>query len=259
MDLLGISAIRSRIRNNLNQQPLLMKKTLLLSLGILGCILQTASAQVLYSTTNDFAQFNGGTAITSSDYFSVIGTVNGIGNQTSPGGSGGVGSLQLTASGGWNGWLPGSDFTGQTAASWSAIDPGGSRPWSPESGFGPGNFLAYSGTITFDLYRGNFTDWSWFGINFNYNGYWGPQWAATSTDFTGADGRTWTHFEVPYSINANAGVTYFGMALAHNAGAIGGQTYYVDNIQVVPVPEPGMIAMLGLGFSGIIAFRRQTP
>lgn len=242
---------------NSTQSTRMKKSVILLSIGLLGCLVQGATAQALYSTTDDFAQFNGGAGVVNNLYYSVSSTVNGIGNGSNPGGDGGVGSLQLTAAGGWNGWLAGSDFPGPTAASFAALNPGGSRPWSPESGFGPGTFLATSGTITFDLYLGNFTDWSQFGINFNYNGYWGPQWAASATDFTGADGRTWTRIEVPYTINATAGVTYFGMALAHNAGAIGGQTFYVDNIQIVTVPEPGMAALMGLGLSVLVGFRRR--
>ena len=52
---------------------------------------------------------------------------------------------------------------------------------------------------------------------------------------------------MPYSINATAGVTYFGMALAENAGAIAGQTFYVDNFQATVVPEPGDVRSTGPG------------
>ncbi len=234
-----------------------MKKTLLLSLGMLGWLVQGAPAQTLFTTTDDFGLFNGGAGTASSLYYSDRSTVNGIGNTASPGAAGGVGSLQLTSPGGWSGWLSGSDFPGATAALFSAIDPGGFRPWSPESGWGAGTFVAHSGIITFDLYGGNLTDWNWWGINFNYDGYWGPFWATTSSSFTGADGRTWTHYEVPYTINATAGATYFGMGFAENAGTIAGETFYVDNFQVTAVPEPGTSALLGLGLTGFLLRRRR--
>lgn len=226
---------------------------------MVGCLIQSASSQSLFTTTNDFGQFNSGAGTVNGLYYSDSSTVNGAGNTASPGGADVVGSLQLTASGGWNGWVGGSDFSGPSLGLFTTIAPGSTRPWSPESGYGPGTFVAYSGTISFDLYRGNFTDWSWFGINLNYQGYWGPFWAATSADFTGADGRTWTHFEVPYSINTTPATTYFGMALAENSsGAIAGQTYYVDNFQVVPVPEPSTFALLGLGGLSAFIFRRRA-
>jgi hypothetical protein len=217
-------------------------------------VIGNASAQVLYTTTNDFGQFNGGAGVVDATYYSEASTVNGIGNQTDPGGVGVPGSLQLTATGGWNGWLAGSDFPGATAASFQAMDPGGARPWSPESSYGPGTMIASSGTITFDVYGGNFTDWNWWGVTFNYDGNWTPFFASTSSDFTGADGRTWTHYVVPYTLNA-ASLSYFGMGIAQNAGAIGGQTFYVDNIQVVP--EPGTFALLGLGLLSLFCVVRR--
>ena len=67
------------------------------------------------------------------------------------------------------------------------------------------------------------------------------------------------------AISGNIAVVYrgtceFGVKAlnAQNAGAIGGQTFYVDNIQIIPVPEPGMAALMGLGLSAAIAFRRRT-
>lgn len=238
-----------------------MKKTLFLSLGMLGWLVQSASAQSLFTTTNDFAQFNGGAGTVSSLYYSVASTVNGIGNNANPGGTGGIGSLQLTAPGGWNGWVSGSSSPGQEGnqAFLSAIDPGAIAAWSAGSGYGPGTLTAYSGTLSFDLYGGNFTDWSWFGVNFNYNGNWGPQWASTSSNFTGADGQTWTHFEVPYTINAvSAGLSYFQMGIAENAGSIAGQTFYVDNFQVTPAPEPGTMALVVAAGTALLFLRRRT-
>lgn len=233
-----------------------MKRTLILPLGMVGCLIQGVSAQTLFTTTNDFSQFVGGAGAVSSLYYSESSSVNGVGNTVNPGGADAVGSLQLTAPGGWNGWIGGSDFSGPSLGLFNAIAPGSTRPWSPESGYSAGTLVAYAGTISFDLYRGNFTDWNWFGINFNYNGYWGPFWATTSYDFTGADGRTWTHFEVPYTLNATAGITYFGMALAENAGSIAGQIFYVDNFQVV-VPEPSSFALLSMGGLAALDFLRR--
>jgi hypothetical protein len=237
-----------------------MKKTLLLSTAILGCLFQSTSAQVsLFTTTNDFALFNGGAGAVSLSYSSDSTTVNGIGNTVTPGGASGIGSLQLTAPGGWSGWVSGSSSPGQAAnqAFLSAIDPGAIAAWSAGSSYGPGTLVAYSGTMSFDLYRGNFTDWNWFGITLNYDGTWNPFWASTSSDFTGADGQTWTHFDVPYTINAvSGGLTYFEFGIAENAGSIAGQTFYIDNFQASVVPEPTTFALLGLGLTGFMLRRR---
>ena len=239
-----------------------MKKTLLLSIGILGWFVQSASAQVsLFTTTNDFALFNGGAGAVNLSYDSDTSTVNGIGNAANPGGASGIGALELTAPGGWSGWVSGSGAPGQAGnqAFMSAIDPGAIAAYSAGSGYGPGTLVAYSGTMSFDLYGGNFTDWNWFGITLNYNGTWTPFWASTSSSFTGADGQTWTHYEVPYTINAvSAGLTYFEFGIAENSGSIAGQTFYVDNFQATVVPEPTTVALLALGLTGSLLRRRHA-
>ena len=225
-----------------------MKNALLPSLGILGWLVQSASAQVsLFTTTNDFAQFSPGSV--SSLYFSDSSTVNGLGNTVNPGGAGAVGSLQLTLPGGWGGV---SDAPGQAGNQGflSALDPGSSA----------GTLVAYSGTLSYDVYRGNLTDWNQFGVIFNYNGNWSSFFSSTATDFTGADGNTWTHIDIPYTINAVSGLSYFQLSVAENTGGnVAGETIYVDNFQVPQVvPEPGTLALLGLGGMSALVFRRRA-
>jgi hypothetical protein len=224
-----------------------MNKTLLLSLGILGWLVQSTSAQVsLFTTTDDFGQFNSGTV--SSLYYSDSSTVNGLGNTVNPGGAGGIGSLQLTAGGGWGGL---SDAPGEAGNQGflSALDPGAVA----------GSSLAsYSGTLSYDVYRGNLTDWNQFGVIFNYDNNWNSFFSSTTTDFTGADGTTWTHITIPYTINATS-LSYFGFSVAENTGGgTSGETIYVDNFQVTSVPEPGTTAVLALGGVALLFFRRRS-
>jgi hypothetical protein len=236
-----------------------MKKLLFLSIGTLGWLVQSTSAQVtVFTTADDFGQF-GSPATANANYYSESGTVNGIGNTSSPGGASTAGSLQLTSPGGWNNWLSGSGFSGLTGAALSAIDPGAIPQYSAASGWGPGSLTAYSGTMTFDVCAVNLTDWHQFGISFNYDGCnWYQAWTTTSSDFTGADGNTWTHCVIPYTINATASLNYFQAAIAQNAGSTANEIFYIDNIQVAAVPEPGAFALLGLGGLGALIFRRRA-
>jgi hypothetical protein len=220
-----------------------------------------AQAQTLYSTANDFAQFAGGAAVTSSTYYSVAGTVNGIGNTSNPGGTGTIGSLQLTSTGGWNQYLSGSDF-GVDETVLSAIDPGSVAPYSAAASGGPGTLTAYSGILTFDVYSGKLTDWNQFGVTFNYPGHYDTVFPSTTSSFTGADGNSWTHCVVDYSLAAeNASVSYFGIGIAQNAaGDTAGETLYIDNIQTSAVPEPSpttALAAVGAAFLAFVAPRRK--
>lgn len=231
-----------------------MKKTMFLSFGLLGWLAQSASAQSLLATTNDLAQLSGGTL--SSSFYSANLNVNGIGNTSNPGGSGGIGSIQLTLAGGWGGI---SDIGGAGSQAFlSAIDPGALAPYSAGSGYGPGTLTAYSGTMSFDVFEGNITDWHQFGLLFNYSGTYSGQFGS-ATSFTGADGNTWVKYTIPYTINAvNAALGYFDLQVLENtAGDVAGETIYVDNFQVTPAPEPTTTALAGMGSAALLLFFRR--
>jgi hypothetical protein len=224
----------------------MMKKTMYLTGLLTMSTVLIASAQSLYTTTNDFAQFNPNT--TSSLYYSDSSTVNGVGNTSNPGGTGGIGSLQLTLAGGWGGIA---DAPGQAGNQGflTAIDPGATAGASTVAG---------SGTLTFDVYTANITSWYQFGVLFNYDNNWTPFFSSSTSSFTGADGNTWTHVVVPYTINATS-LSYFGFSIMENADSVvAGETVYVDNFQVAAAPEPGTMALAAIGGASLLFWRRRA-
>lgn len=238
-----------------------MKKLALLSIGMFAFALQpAANAQTsLYTTTDDFAQFNGGAGVTSSTYYSIADSMNGVGNTSNPGGTGGIGSLQLASIDGF-GTIPSGGFTDPTYAAFQDLSAGSTRPYSSESGYGPGNMLPASGTISYDVYTGNLVGYGYyqFGFNLNYDGNYGQFFSSSTSTFTGADGNTWTHVVIPYTTSATA-LNYFGWGLMENSGGtgVGGETIYVDNIQITPAPEPGTMALAGMGGAALLLFFRR--
>jgi hypothetical protein len=237
-----------------------MKKTMYLTGLLAVSTALMASAQTsLYTTTDDFAQFNSNAGVTSSLYYSIASTVNGIGNQSSPGGTGGVGSLQLASLVGYD-WISGGSLPSPTAAAFQALSPGSSRQYSAESGGGAGTMLPASGTITMDVETGNLIGYNYyqFGIGLNYNGNYNFDFSTSSSTFTGADGNTWSHLVIPYTTQA-ASLTYFGWGLIENSGSpgVGGETFYVDNIQIQAAPEPGTMALAAMGGGAALLFFRR--
>jgi len=243
-------------------------KALALGVAVTAAALTTAGAQItttntIYSTTNDFGQFGNNTGVVSTSYFSVANTQNGIGNNSAPGATGTAGSLVATLSSGqWYNTGFGPNITGPTQAAFSALSAGSALPWSAASSYGPGTLAAGSGTMTFDLYTGNLG--AYWSKNF---GFWlsagGTFMATSSSTFTGADGNTWTQYVIPYTITAaQTGLSYFNWGLAQNVGGpagTGGETVYVDNIQIATtaVPEPSTIALLVMGGLGLVIMIRR--
>ena len=143
-----------------------MKKTLILSVGILGCLVQSASAQVsLFTTTNDFGQFNGGAGNVNSLYYSDSSTVNGVGNTVSPGGAGAdrLAPVDCTRRMERLDWLA-RTFRGLRAAVFLrplpqvALGHG-----APNRVMDPATLWPIQEPSRLTSMRGNFTDWSWFG------------------------------------------------------------------------------------------------
>jgi hypothetical protein len=240
----------------------MIKKTMYLTGLLTASSVLIASAQTsLYSTTNDFGQFNSGAGAVSSLYYSVASTVNGIGNTSNPGGAGGVGSLQLASINGYN-WVTGGSLPGPTAAAFQDLSPGSARPYSAESSYGPGTMLPASGTISYDIYTGNLVGYSYyqFGIGLNYDNNYNFEFSSSTSTFTGADGNSWTHVVIPYTTQATS-LNYFGWGIIENSGGtgVGGETIYVDNIQIQAVPEPGTMALAAMGGGAALLFlRRRT-
>lgn len=226
----------------------------------------TASAQsTLYTTVQDFSQFaswDGAApnAVTSSLYYSVASTVNGIGNTTAAGGVGTPGSLQVTLTG-WgnpNGTYANS-FTVPSAAL-NAIAPGSSYA---------SGFTASSGTISFDLYAPVAFTGSYDSLGFSigsrtadWSGQtWGNFGSGSYTTFTGADGNTWYHYDVAYTTTALANPAAFYLGFFNNNDSVdNGKAVYIDNIQALatPTPEPSTMALAAMGGAALLFFRRRA-
>jgi hypothetical protein len=235
-----------------------MKKIVLLSIGMLALALPQANASTvsLFTTYDDFSAFTAGwgAAPSANNSFSTdASTVNGIGNLSNAGGAGTSGSL-LVAPG--NGWFDaaGGPSQGGNPAFLSAIDPGYAND---------NNSVAYSGNLYMDYSVPDNEGGATFqmGVLFQYaaNGYFGTFFSTTVTDLGYQDpnyGEEVYRATIPYTITAGQ-FTGFGFGIMVNTDYNPALPFYVDKIAIDAVPEPGVIALTGLGLAGLTLIRRR--
>jgi hypothetical protein len=225
-----------------------LAKAIILGVGVLSAASLTASAQVLFTTQNDFAGWNGGGVVGPVATPDADGsTINGLGNTTAPGGTGTAGSLSVfNATTGWN--TPQSQDEQNNAGFLAALK--------------ANTLLTLTYTLTSDIQTGANGYWQLIPV-FNWTG--GYNQVHNDSFFAGANLTAGTH-TVTYDYSSyQAGLPtsapgYFQLVVVANSGGSltgGYQQWYLDNIQVSTVPEPTSFALAGLGAAALLIFRRR--
>lgn len=246
-----------------------MKKLVMLSIGILAGALQSANAQTsLFTTYDDWsaATAGWGSAPSANSTFSTdSSTVNGLGNLSAPGAAGTSGSLLITAAVGGPGpagnglWTDAATLPSQggNLAFLQAIDPGTDG----------NNTVAGSGNFYLDYSLPDNEGGTYFdpGILLQYaaNGYFGAFFGTSSTDLGFTDpnnGGEVYRATIPYTISAGSwgGLGLGIMVQTDYASAL---PFSADNLTVgnfvAATPEPGTMALIGLGLAGLGLLRRR--
>ena len=231
-----------------------------------------ANAQTsLFTTYQDFGtvsnatgywQSQSGDSVSADNTFSTdASTVNGLGNPTAPGAAGTSGSLLISSlpSGGFWGTVAYSSSGVGGLAALQAVDPGYA---------GDGVAQAASGNFYIDYSLPDNEGGTYFqlGVLLQYagNGYYGTAFASSSTDlgFTDPNGLEVFRATIPYTIAAGGAGSLWGIGF----GIMASEDYspalpwYIDNISVAAVqtvPEPGTVAVIGLGLAGLTLLRRR--
>ena len=241
-----------------------MKKLVFLSIGMLAIALQpAANAQTsLFTTYDDWSQWSAssGSTVSADNAFSTdASTINGIGNTTAPGATGTSGSLSIqwaSAVGGFNS-IATAPYEGGSQAFLSAVDPGSSVSGNTA--------VAATGNIYLDYSLPSTVSGSYFqlGIVMQYaaNGYYGTFFSSSTTDLGFMDPNNEEVYQatIPYTFSAGQ-FNGFGFGIMYNSNYAPALPFHVDAMSVSAVqtvPEPGTIALIGMGLSGLVFIRRR--
>jgi hypothetical protein len=241
----------------------LLTVSLLAGAFVLQCIpIHAASPVTVYTTVEDFSTpassggWSGNTTAPSTAWANNGNNINGAAN-ASPGGTGTAGSIAITPTGGVLNWTYfGELYIGNFATARQALDPG-----YIEAG---AIFPEAQGTITMvytlpDNAGGGAG--TYFSPMVGFNASWG--WSLYGPGSTVAlgivNGKEAYQATFSYSIPANAGGWGVNLMLGANSDYAPIETFYYDDIivtDVVVVPEPGTMSLLGIGALGVLLARR---
>ncbi len=206
-----------------------MKKTLFLSVGIAAFLVQNVSAQLIESFENTLD----GWTVQNGSYTAGFSTTTGVTD----------GSYSLS-------------LTGTTGPSY------GQMLGSPSTTLLTSE-LAGASALSLDVYApgGSFGYYLQFDIDINNNdtGYV----SLDSYSYPGVSIGGETTVTVPISASLQS-----ALAASLNPTSIyiqvgggysdGNETFYLDNVQLTPVPEPATLALFGLGMAGVMVLRRRN-
>ena len=221
-----------------------------LSIGTVALFSQSALAQSLFTTANDFTGWTaGGSSFTvaSTSATDLDGaTVNGLGNTTAAGGTGTAGSLSMQ-------WVSGTyDF-----AAYSPGEQGNAAFLSA---------LENATTLTFDYTTPPAGTGNYFGLGIvlNYQNGFDQLCPASTTSLGGGVTQATVNWstEAATLISAQAsnggGFSYFQFGVIYNSNYTPtGTPFTVDNFEVTPAPEPATLALAGLGGASLLLMRHR--